>query len=104
MHIFPYSFRPGTPAAAMDQVPKAVKEDRAARAAALAEELHRRYLQGCVGQVYEVLYEQPGQDGRYHGHAPNYMEVAAEGWALHNQVLPTRIVGVGSGVLLGELC
>ena len=58
MHIFHYSIRPGTPAAEMEQVPKAVKEDRAARAAAAARELNRAYLSGCVGQVYDVLYEQ----------------------------------------------
>ena len=33
MHIFPYSIRPGTPAAKMEQVSKAVKEERARRAA-----------------------------------------------------------------------
>ena len=102
MHIFPYSIRPGTPAAEMEQVSKAVKEDRAARAAAVAEELHRQYLQNCVGRVYDVLYEQPS-DGLYQGHAPNYMLVAAKGEALHNRVVPTRIVGVEGGVLLGEL-
>ena len=102
MHIFPYSIRPGTPAAELEQVPKAVREDRAARAAAGAEELHRRYLQDCVGRVYDVLYEQPSE-GLYQGHAPNYMLVAANGEALHNRVVPTRIVGVEGGVLLGEL-
>ena len=103
MHIFPYSIRPGTPAAEMEQVPKAVKEDRAARAAAVAEELHRAYLEGCVGQVYDVLYEQP-VNGLYQGHAPNYMVVGVQGDGLHNRTLPTRIVGIQDGVLLGELC
>ncbi len=103
MHIFPYSIRPGTPAAEMEQVPKAVKEDRAARAAAVAEELHQAYLEGCVGRVYDVLYEQP-VNGLYQGHAPNYMVAAVQGDGLHNQTLPTRIVGVEDGVLLGELC
>lgn len=102
MHIFPYSIRPGTPAAEMEQVPKAVKEARAAAAAAVAAAMHERYLQGCVGQVYPVLYEQPS-GGLYQGHAPNYMTVAARGEDLHNRVLPTRITGVRDGVLLGEL-
>ena len=48
MHIFPYSIRPGTPAAEMEQVPRAVKEARAARAAAVAEEMHRTWLDDCV--------------------------------------------------------
>ena len=103
MHIFPYSIRAGTPAAAMEQVPKQVKEARAARASGLAEALHRDYLDRCVGRVFNVLYEQPGEDGLYLGHAPNYMAVAAEGENLHNQILPTRITAVRDGTLLGEL-
>ena len=37
----PYSIRPGTKAAEMEQVPGPVKEERAARASAVAAELHR---------------------------------------------------------------
>ena len=102
MHIFPYSIRPGTKAAAMEQVPPAVKEARAARAAEAAERMHRAYLEGCVGRVYPVLFEQPG-DGRYTGHAPNYMEVAAAGEGLHNIVKNVRITGVDGELLTGEV-
>lgn len=102
MHIFPYSIRPGTPAAEMEQVAKAVKEERARRAAAAAEEMRGAYLAGCVGQVYPVLYEQP-KDGKFSGHAPNYMEVLVERGDLHNRVLPTKITGVEGLSLLGEL-
>ena len=102
MHIFPYSIRPGTPAAEMEQVPKAVKEDRARRAAAAAADMHRAYLDGCVGKTYPVLFEQP-RDGKFSGHAPNYMEVLAEGEDLHNQVKPVRITGTDGRVLFGEL-
>ena len=102
MHIFPYSIRPGTPAADMEQVPKAVKEDRARRAAAVAADMHWAYLDGCVGKTYPVLFEQP-RDGKFTGHAPNYMEVLAEGEDLHNQVKPVRITGTDGQVLFGEL-
>ena len=102
MHIFPYSIRPGTPAAEMEQVPTAVKEDRARRAAAAAADMHRAYLDGCVGKTYPVLFEQP-RDGKFSGHAPNYMEVLAEGEGLHNQVKPVRITGTDGQVLFGEL-
>ena len=102
MHIFPYSIRPGTPAADMRQVPKAVKEERARRATAVASELHRDYLASCVGAVYPVLFEQP-KGGKYFGHAPNYMEVLAEGTDLHNQVRDVKITGSDGESLLGEL-
>ena len=102
MHIFPYSVRPGTPAAKMRQNPKAVKEERAHRAAAVAAEMHRAYLEGCVGRVYPVLFEQP-KNGRFSGHAPNYMEVLADGENLHNIVHNVQIIGIDGDALLGEL-
>ena len=102
MHICPDSTRPGAPAAELAQVARAVKEDRARRAAAAAADMHRAYLDGCVGKTYPVLFEQP-RDGKFSGHAPNYMEVLAEGEGLHNQVKPVRITGTDGQVLFGEL-
>ncbi len=104
MHIFPYSVRPGTPAAKMAQVPKAVKAERARRASAAAEEMRASYLQGCVGETYSVLFEQP-KEGRFSGHAPNYMEVLAgtAEAALHNQLRNVRITGTDGEILTGEI-
>ena len=102
MHIFPYSIRPGTPAAKMEQIHKSVKEERARRAAAVAAEMQQAYLAGCVGQTYPVLFEQP-RNGLFSGHAPNYMEVRVDADDLHNQIRRVRITGVEGDVLLGEL-
>ncbi len=102
MHIFPYSIRPGTKAAAMEQVPSAVKERRAGRAAQAAETMRQAYLQGCVGRVYPVLFEQE-KDGYYTGHAPNYCEVGVRANDLHNKVLDVKITGVSGEMLIGEL-
>ena len=102
MHIFPYSIRPGTPAAKMEQVSAAVKEDRVRRAAEAAEGMHRAYLAGCVGRRYSVLFEQPRGD-LFFGHAPNYMEVLASGSGLHNAVKTVRVTGTDGQSLLGEI-
>ena len=103
MHIFPYSIRPGTPAAEMTQIPKAVKEERAHRAAAVAEGMQASYLAGCVGEVYPVLFEQR-KGRRFFGHAPNYMEVLVEHEEdLHNQIRSVRITGVEGSALTGEV-
>lgn len=102
MHIFPYSVRPGTKAAAMRQLTSAVKEERAARAAVVAEEMHRDYLQSCVGKVFPILFEQE-KEGRFAGHAPNYMEVLALGEGLHNAVRNVEITAVENGSLVGEI-
>jgi threonylcarbamoyladenosine tRNA methylthiotransferase MtaB len=60
LHVFPYSPRPGTPAARMPQLDPALIRERAARlraagAAAMKAELDRR-----VGSDGEVLIERPG--------------------------------------------
>ncbi len=101
MHIFPYSIRTGTPAAKMEQVLKAVKEERAERAAKVAADMKKAYLSNCVGKTFPVLYEQK-YDGLYCGHAPNYASVGIEGENLHNRVVETRITAVKDGMLLGE--
>ena len=103
IHVFPYSVRPGTKAADMEQVPKNIKEERAARAGEVAAALHEKYLLSCVGKIVPVLFEQPGAPGFYTGHAPNYMEVSAPGENLHNCLRPVRITAVEGSVLKGEI-
>ena len=106
MHIFPYSRRPGTPADKMPgQVSKAVKEDRARRAAELAGELEAAYLQSWVGKELTVLFEEPDPDhpGFWRGHAPNYTAVRAAGEDLHNMERAVRICDVDGEYLVGEL-
>jgi threonylcarbamoyladenosine tRNA methylthiotransferase MtaB len=69
LHVFPYSPRPGTPAARIPQLDPALVRERAARlraagAAALAADLRRR-----VGTYSDVLVERPGI-GRADFYAP----------------------------------
>ena len=101
MHIFPYSVRPGTKAAAMAQVDMSVREERAARAAAVAERMHQGYLARCVGKSFPVLFEQDrGEDSV--GHAPNYMPVTVGMKGLHNTAQNVRITAVDGDGLRGE--
>ena len=101
MHIFPYSVRPGTKAAAMAQVDMSVREERAARAAAVAERMHQGYLARCVGKSFPVLFEQDRGEGSV-GHAPNYMPVTVGMKGLHNTVQNVRITAVDGDGLRGE--
>ena len=103
MHVFPYSRRPGTPADAMpNQVPKAVKAERAARASSVAEELRRQYDTALLGSVQEVLFEQT-EGGFFTGHAKNYVKVYARGDGLHNVVKQVRITALRNDGIEGEL-
>ena len=104
MHIFPYSKRPGTPAADMPgQVPKAVKEERARQAARAASRMERSYLEQFAGQREEVLFEEE-RDGLWRGHTTRYCEVRVpSGENLHNQLRQVSVTGVGDGFLEGEI-
>ena len=103
MHIFPYSRRPGTPAAAMEgQIQKAVQEERAHRAAQVADEMEQSYLNQLVGSTLPVLFEEK-KSGLWQGHAPNYVAVRAEGSDLHNCLRDVRITGTAGSALLGEI-
>ena len=100
MHIFPYSRRPGTPAADMPgQLPNAVKEDRSRRAIAVGEEMSRAYREALIGTTQTVLFED--REGEYFtGHAPNYVKVYVKGENLHNEIRDVTITEVlGDGVL-----
>ena len=58
MHVFPYSEREGTPAAAMEgAVPKAVREERARELIALGHQMARAYAESQIGTVRSVLFE-----------------------------------------------
>lgn len=103
MHIFPYSVRPGTPAASMpDQVKKAIKQERASRASAIAHQMTDSFLKKQVGHTLPVLFETL-QDGLWHGHSDNYLEVAASGTSLRGRILPVQITSYQNGFLCGEI-
>ena len=103
MHIFPYSRREGTPAASMPgQVPKQVKEERARRAIAVAQELREAYDAALLGTQTEVLFEQT-EDGLFTGHAPNGVKVYAAGENLHNELHRVRLEALRPDGVFGAL-
>lgn len=76
IHIFPYSRRAGTPAAARkDQVQDSVKTERVARLEELCKELHREFVSGCLGDSAQVLFEGADKNGKMCGYTENYIKV-----------------------------
>lgn len=75
IHVFPYSARPGTRAASMPQLPKAVKEERARRMREASEEMRQIFLAGEIGKRVPVLLEAMDADGFLEGYTPNYTPV-----------------------------
>lgn len=75
LHVFPYSPRPGTPAAKMPQVDKAVRKQRAAQLRAMGEAAKARFYQSLIGTPVEVIVETDGV-GRTPHFAPIHLEQA----------------------------
>jgi threonylcarbamoyladenosine tRNA methylthiotransferase MtaB len=70
LHVFPYSPRPGTPAARMPQVDRSTIKRRAARLRAKGEGRLQQYLESQVGLAVDVLVERPDI-----GRTPQFAEV-----------------------------
>ncbi|WP_374449586.1 tRNA (N(6)-L-threonylcarbamoyladenosine(37)-C(2))-methylthiotransferase MtaB [Stella sp.] len=96
LHVFPYSPRPGTPAARMPQVPGPVVRERAARLRAAGADAAARYLAGRVGSAASVLVETGGR-----GHDAHFAPVViAGGEALSGRVVDARITATGPDALI----
>ena len=103
MHVFPYSERPGTPAASMPgRVPRRVRDGRAHEAQLAADEMKRSYLTGCVGETLSVLFETE-KDGVFWGHSGNYCLVGVRSERLRGLVENVKITGVSGENLVGLL-
>lgn len=87
LHVFPYSPRPGTPAARMPQVAGPEIKERAKRLRAVGESALRKRLQADIGATRRVLIEGEGQ-----GRTEHYLPVAVAGERV-GSVVPLRIVG-----------
>jgi threonylcarbamoyladenosine tRNA methylthiotransferase MtaB len=87
LHVFPYSPRPGTPAARMPQLAGTVIKERAKRLRGAGEAALKQRLQAEISTIREVLIEGEGQ-----GRTEHYLPVAiADGQV--GSILPLRIVG-----------
>jgi len=88
LHVFPFSPRPGTPAARMPQLPKAVVKDRAARLRLAGEAALARHLDRQLGRTLDALVERPGL-----ARAADFTEVAFEGEAAAGDIVALTVTG-----------
>lgn len=103
MHIFPYSRRPGTPAAEMPgQLPNAVKEARSRRAIAVSQDMSRCYHQELLGTTQAVLVE--GMEGDHSvGHAMNYVKIYIPGAYPRNEIKTVAVKNLYGDGVTGEV-
>jgi len=92
IHVFPYSPRQGTQAAQMpNQVESQVKQQRAQRMLALAQESTRNFGQQFLGKVMMVLWEKQ-TGGIWSGFTDNYIKVyTRSSKSLTNKLLPVKL-------------
>jgi len=102
---FKYSPRPGTPAAAMDQVDEEVKSERLQRLQAAVERHQRAFNNARVGTIAEVLFERRGRHpGQIVGRAPWLQPVQVQGDAgLIGSIGRVMISRLDANSLHGEL-
>ena len=105
IHVFPYSPKKGTPAAARkDQLQNAVKQERSHDLITVSDRMTDAFLQKHVGKVMPVLFERCIGDDVYEGHTTNYMKVHARSTKdLSNVIADTKILSVAEEMAFGEV-
>lgn len=93
-HVFPFSPRPGTPAARMPQVPRDVVKSRASDLRARAAARRAVWLDSLVGETLPVLAERDGT-----GYAPNYARVALPAGTASGDIIEVNVREVREGLL-----
>src|SRR5215217_315116 len=98
LHVFPYSARPGTPAAKMPPVKGPAIKDRARRLREAGDRALQRHLARQVGRVLNGLVERDG-----FARAEDFTEIVFAGVAPHGEIVPMRVVGVDGTKVVAEL-
>jgi threonylcarbamoyladenosine tRNA methylthiotransferase MtaB len=98
LHVFPYSRRPGTPAARMPQLPGQVIRERAARLRAAGSARHATFLSAQLGSTARVLVERGGR-----GHTENFAPVELGADAPHGEIVDVHLTAIAGDHLQGEI-
>lgn len=93
-HIFPFSARPGTPAARMRQLARDTVKARAAELRARAAQRRAVWLDSLVGETLPVLAERDGT-----GYAPNYARVTLPQGVTAGEVIDIHVREAWEGQL-----
>ncbi|MXY35113.1 MAG: tRNA (N6-isopentenyl adenosine(37)-C2)-methylthiotransferase MiaB [Boseongicola sp. SB0664_bin_43] len=104
-YSFKYSPRTGTPAAELDGVDEAIKDQRLQRLQTILTRQQRAAQESMVGRTVSVLFERPGRlPGQVVGKSEYLHAVhVAEGQAVVGEIRPVRICASGSNSLSGEV-
>jgi len=96
LHVFPFSPRPGTPAARMPQLDRRDVKERADRLRGVGKRALDRYLASCEGQRIEVLTEKQNI-----GRTPHFAEIALDEPTASGRLVTAAVTGQEAGRLTG---
>ena len=102
LHVFPFSPRPGTPAARMPQVARTLVKDRAAQLRSKGEAALVGHLAGLVGGTDEVLVERKGPGGTL-ARTPGFAEMEIDTRAEPGEVVSAHITAACGKRLRGQV-
>jgi threonylcarbamoyladenosine tRNA methylthiotransferase MtaB len=97
LHVFPYSERPGTPAARMPSVPRPVRKERAATLREAGAIEARRFFAAQVGRTVSLLTE-----AAQSGHSEHFAPVRLAQPSSPGRLLRARVTGATNDTLLAE--
>ena len=97
LHVFPYSERPGTPAAKMPQLSIEIRKSRAAKLRAIGDACVEQFLDEQIGSTTEVLIEKNGR-----GRSPQFAWVDVEGDLQNGQLISATIIGRDKETLIAR--
>ncbi len=106
LHVFPYSRRPGTPAAEFDQqVPRKVKEARVSRLRNLGEAKKQSYYRRYIGRRRKMLVENARDaSGMLKGFTDNYIPVRVAGEDKYtNRIVDVELLSIEDTGMLGRI-
>jgi threonylcarbamoyladenosine tRNA methylthiotransferase MtaB len=89
LHVFPFSPRPGTPAARMPQVKGPAIKERAARLRSAGDAALQKHLSAQIGKPHRILIEDPRM-----GRTEQFTEVAFAADQPEGQILTATILGM----------
>ena len=107
LHVFPYSARPGTPAARMPQLSGTLVKERAARLREAGKAATTKSLASRIGTTAQIVVERSldkvaGDKGAGFGHSEHYAPVTFAGDAAIGSVIDIAITEATPDMLIGH--
>jgi threonylcarbamoyladenosine tRNA methylthiotransferase MtaB len=104
IHVFKYSKREGTKAAAMEnQIPESIKHDRSKVLIELGDKTKDEFMKSLIGMKLPVLFETEKENNFFEGYTTNYLKVLKKSDInIKNEIVDVTISGVKDDYLIAE--